>query len=127
VPQSPLIQEMARFNVTLKMPDGEERVIEVGAAEHVLEAALNAGLDLPYSCLQGWCLTCAARLVRGEVDQTDSKRYYAADRRAGFVLPCTARPRSDLFLVTYARDAMRKARRQHGLPFPQGDWGEQRP
>lgn len=113
-----------RFHVTLRMPDGEERVIEAGSDQHVLEMALAAGLDLPHSCLQGWCLTCAARLVRGEVDQSDSKRYYPADRRAGFALPCTARPRSDLFLVTHARDAMRKARRQHDLPFPRGDWGE---
>ena len=119
----PLTPPMAEFHVRLAMPDGQEHVIDVAGDQHVLDAALAAGLDLPYSCLQGWCLTCAARLVDGEIDQADSKRYYAEDRRAGFALLCTGRPRSDLVLVTHARDAMRLARNRHGLPFPRGDWG----
>lgn len=112
------------FRVTFRLPDGTEHTVNVRSDEHVLDAGLAAGLDLPYSCLQGWCLTCAARLLRGEMDQSDSKRYYDEDRRAGFALPCTGRPRSDLLLETHERDAMREARRQHGLPFPLGDWGE---
>lgn len=114
---------MAIFRLTLVLPDGAEHVVPARDDEDVLDAGLAAGLELPYSCLQGWCLTCAARLVRGEVDQTDSRRYYGEDRQAGFVLPCTARPRSDLVLITHARDAMRQARERHGLPFPRGDWG----
>lgn len=114
---------MKTFRVTLELPDGVGQVVDAREDEHVLDAGLAAGLELPYSCLQGWCLTCAARLVRGEVDQTDSRRYYREDRRAGFVLPCTARPRSDLVLITHARDAMRQERHRNGLPFPRGDWG----
>lgn len=114
------------FRSTFRLPDGTAHDVEIRPDEHLLHAALAAGLELPYSCLQGWCLTCAARLVDGEVDQSDLRRYYAEDRRAGFVLPCTARPRSDLVLVTHARDAMRRARQRHGLPFPRGDWGKWR-
>jgi len=114
--------DMARHRVTFQTPS-ETRTIEVDDDRHILEAGLEAGLDLPYSCLQGWCLTCAARLVSGEVDQRDSRRYYEADRRAGFALACTGRPRSDLVLQTHARDAMRRARDAQGLPYPKGDWG----
>jgi ferredoxin len=113
-----------RFRATFRLPDSTGRDVTVAPDEHLLDAGLAAGLDLPYSCLQGWCLTCAARLVEGEVDQSDSTRYYAEDRRAGFVLPCTGRPRSNVVLVTHARDAMRRAREQYGLPFPRGDWGK---
>lgn len=108
------------------MPDRNEQVVKVSADDHILDAALRAGLDLPYSCLQGWCLTCAARLCEGSVNQEDSLRYYSQDREAGFVLTCTGKAKSDLVLETHARDAMRKARSRLGLPFPRGDWGQRK-
>ena len=95
----------------------------MAADRYILDAAMEAGLDLPYSCLQGWCLTCAARIISGAVDQGDSRRYYPQDREAGFALLCTGRPRSDCVLETHARDAMRRARDVQGLPYPRGDWG----
>jgi len=124
MPRPLLTPAMACFRATFRLLDGTEHTVDVRPDEHVLDAGVAAGLDLPYSCLQGWCLTCAARLLRGEIDQSDSKRYYDEDRRAGFVLPCTGRARSDLLIETHARDAMREVRRQRGLPFPLGDWGE---
>ncbi len=114
---------MPRYQATFRFPDGTERRVEVCDDEHLLDAGLDEGLDLPYRCLQGWCLTCAARLVSGQVDQADSRRYFAEDREAGFVLPCTGRPRSDVVLETHARDAMRRNRERYHLPFPRGDWG----
>jgi ferredoxin len=109
--------------VTFKMPDGSATAIEVSPDQHVLDAALQAGVDLPYSCLQGWCLTCAVRIVSGRLDQRDSRRYYEADREEGFGLICTGRPDSDLVIEPFARDAMRSARAWHHLPHPKGDWG----
>ncbi len=114
------------MRATFRFPDGSERGVEVQPGEHLLDAGLDAGLDLPYRCLQGWCLTCAARLVSGEVDQQDSRRYFPEDHAAGFVLPCTGKPMSDVVLETHARDQMRKNREQFGLPFPRGDWGTTR-
>jgi ferredoxin len=113
---------MPAYTVTLETPAGTHR-IQVDAAEHVLDVALREGLDLPFSCLQGWCLTCAARVISGRVNQDDSRRFYPQDREAGFALPCTGRPESDLVLRTHARDGMRRARDAHGLPYPRGDWG----
>lgn len=111
-------------HVVFTFPDGTSREVDVAEDQHILDAALAAGLDLPYSCLQGWCLTCACRLDdEGRVNQDDSRRYYEADRRAGFFLPCTGRAESDLVVETHARDAMRENRARHGLPFPRGNWG----
>lgn len=94
--------------------------MEVGAEEYLLDAGLRAGLDLPSLCLQGWCLTCAARVLEGQVDQSDSRRFYPEDREAGFALVCTGKPLSDLRLRTHQTTAMRAHRDAHGLPATRG-------
>jgi ferredoxin len=71
-------------------------------------------------CLQGWCITCAAKLLEGRVDQSASRRYFAADREAGFILPCTGRPLSDLKIVSHQSEAMRQHRLALHLPVPRG-------
>lgn len=111
------------YRVVLRRPDGSEPVIFVSEDQHILDVALAAGIDLPYSCLQGWCLTCAARIIGGVVDQSDSRRYFPEDLLEGFALLCTAKPRSDCGFETDARDAMRRARDKHRLPYPRGNWG----
>jgi len=107
------------FQVVLLQPDREERTIEVGRNTHIWDAALAAGIVLPALCHQGYCLTCAATLEGGgEVDQSDSLVYFPVDRQAGFVLPCSAKPRSALRLRTHQQNQMRKFRKENGLPAP---------
>jgi ferredoxin len=107
------------YRVTLILPDGTERLLQVSEEEPILVAAFRAGLDLPSMCLQGWCLSCAGQVEGGgEWDQSESRRYYPQDRQAGFILLCTAYPRSDLVIRTHQRIAMRDHRDQHGLPAP---------
>jgi len=101
------------------MPEGEAR-LEVGEEEYLLDAIEEAGYSLPFLCRRGWCLTCAATLLEGEVDQSHSLRYYPQDREAGFVLLCTGRPRSPLRLCTHRREAMQKHRLEKRLPTPRG-------
>jgi ferredoxin len=106
------------FDVVLVLPN-EERCIQVDREEHIWDAASKAGIVLPALCHQGRCLTCAGRLENaGEVDQSDSVRYYPEDRAAGFVLLCTGKPRSPLRIRTHQQDEMRKHRRQKGLAAP---------
>lgn len=116
--------ERESFHVVLLMPS-EERTIEVGREEHIWDAAFAAGIVLPALCHQGYCLTCAARLEGGgEVDQSDSLVYLPEDREAGFVLPCTGKPRSDLRLRTHQQKQTRQFRKQRGLPAPYS-WNEE--
>ena len=106
------------FQVVLLLPDGE-RSIRVKREEHIWDAAFAAGISLPALCHQGYCLTCAARLEDGgEVDQSDSLVYFPADREAGFILPCTGKPRSNLRICTHQQNHMREFRKQNGLPAP---------
>ena len=110
--------EPAFLEVTLLLPD-RQRTIPVRADQHIWDAALVAGIQLPALCHQGRCLTCAGRLLNGgAVDQSDSSSYYSEDRDAGFVLLCTGKPRSSLRILTNQQEEMREHRRQNGLPAP---------
>lgn len=110
---------MATYQVTFLV--GARPVqLEVRDDQYLLDAANEAGLDLPFMCLQGWCTTCAGRLLEGQVDQSEARRLYPQDEEAGFVLLCSAFPCSDLRVLTHQREAMRDHRRAHGLPAPRG-------
>lgn len=51
--------------------DGAIHEVMCDAETTVLEAAMDAGLELPHSCLSGSCLTCPGKLVSGSVDQSE--------------------------------------------------------
>lgn len=109
------------FRVTLVTPEGEH-TIEVDRREHIWDAALRQGLKLPALCRQGWCLTCACRRDGpGEIEQSNSEVFSPADHEAGFVLPCTGKPCSDLRMFTHQAEAMRRHRLQKKLPVPYSD------
>ena len=69
--------------------------LSVGADEPIYDAALAAGVQLPIACGYGGCITCAARLVEGRVRQPNASALNARQSRAGYVLLCVARPKSD--------------------------------
>jgi CDP-4-dehydro-6-deoxyglucose reductase len=74
------------------------RTFAVEAGETVLAAALRTGITLPYSCRNGVCGTCKARLLGGEVEygEYDPKAMSEAERAAGQVLLCQAQAKTDL-------------------------------
>ena len=89
------------FKVTV-LPAGREFPVESG--QTVLEAALAAGIVLPYSCRNGTCSTCEGRVVSGEYDAgpAPARILDAADLARGHTLLCQACPSSDL--VVEARE-----------------------
>ncbi len=88
-PAAPAIDNNA-VTITL-IADGKHHTIPIGPEEAILDAALRAGLDLPYACKGGMCATCRARIVTGHA--TMAVNYSLADWeiKAGFVLTCQAR------------------------------------
>src|SRR5438132_8779548 len=106
--------KVATYQVTF-VTNGRELQTKVGADEYLLDAAAAAGLQLPFMCLQGWCTTCAGKMLEGKVDQAEALRLYAEDEAAGFVLLCSAFPRSDLRILTHQKEQLRDRRRSLGL------------
>jgi ferredoxin len=65
----------------------------------LLEAAELCRIELPSSCRNGTCRTCVCRLVSGEVTYTIEWPGLSAEEKAeGYVLPCVARPTSNVVL-----------------------------
>lgn len=82
--------------------DGIRRTVSfVRSDVSVLDAALRAGLDLPYSCKGGMCCTCRGKILEGEVRMTKNYSLDAAEVAAGFVLTCQARPLTERVVVSY--------------------------
>jgi ring-1,2-phenylacetyl-CoA epoxidase subunit PaaE len=81
--------------------DGKPHSLRMNKDERVLDVALNAGLDLPWSCRGGVCCTCRAKVMEGSVlmDKNFTLEPWETDK--GFVLSCQARPTSDTLVVSY--------------------------
>lgn len=79
---------------------GSTYTIEVPEDKQILRAAVAAGIELPSSCNAGVCTTCAAKIIQGEVDQTDGMGVSPELQAEGYVLLCVAYPRSNLKIET---------------------------
>lgn len=79
---------------------GSTHTITVPTDQPILQAALDAGLDLPYSCNAGVCTTCSAKVLEGTVDQSEAAGIGPSTQAAGYALLCHAKPTSDLKIET---------------------------
>ena len=87
---------MTTFTVTIA--NRVDATYEVNARRPLLDTLREQGVDLPYGCKYGGCITCAATLTEGSVDQ---RRQVALNNRQidqGYVILCVARATSDITL-----------------------------
>ena len=82
----------------------------IDADETILEAALEHGVTLPYSCRDGACGVCKGKILQGSVDHGKAQAFALSEeeKSAGLALFCCAKPLSDLVIesheVTTERD-----------------------
>jgi ring-1,2-phenylacetyl-CoA epoxidase subunit PaaE len=81
--------------------DGKRRDVPVAENESILDAALRAGMDLPFACKGGMCSTCRAKLVEGDARMEVNYSLEPWELKAGFILTCQARPVSDKVVIDY--------------------------
>jgi ring-1,2-phenylacetyl-CoA epoxidase subunit PaaE len=81
--------------------DGKPHALRMGKDQRVLDVALNAGLDLPWSCKGGVCCTCRAKIMEGAVSMDKNFTLEPWETEQGFVLSCQARPTTNKVVVSY--------------------------
>lgn len=89
----------AEIKVTL---DGATRTFTMPKdGTSVLEAAVGADMDAPFSCKAGVCSTCRAKVLEGEVEMAVNHALEDYEVRAGYVLSCQCTPLSDKVVISY--------------------------
>lgn len=82
--------------------DGATRSFEMPRqGQSILDAALGANMDAPYSCKAGVCSTCRCKVLEGEVEMAINHALEDYEVRAGYVLSCQAFPLTDKVVVSY--------------------------
>jgi len=81
--------------------DGKKHQMQMSATDKILDVALAAGLDLPYSCRGGVCCTCRAKVMRGSVVMEKNFTLEKWEAEQGFVLSCQAKPTSKEVVMSF--------------------------
>ncbi|OUV86446.1 MAG: ferredoxin [Flavobacteriaceae bacterium TMED145] len=79
----------------IKIANRKDTVYKVSGRMPLLQELREQGVDLPYGCQYGGCITCAAKLIEGEVDQRSQVALNNRQINDGYVILCVARPKTD--------------------------------
>ncbi len=106
---------------TIKVRDraaGKEYSLQVPADRYILHSIEQQGEELPFSCRNGACTTCAVRVVSGEIYQPEAIGLSPALRQKGYALLCVSYAHSDLEVETQDEDEVYEL--QFGRYFARG-------
>ena len=73
----------------------ENSVYKVSGRTSLLQELREQGVVLPYGCQYGGCITCAAKLIKGEVDQKSQVALNNRQINNGYIILCVAKPKTD--------------------------------
>lgn len=87
---------MTSFTITLANQGGA--TFDVDRRKPLLQSLREQGVDLPYGCKYGGCISCAAKMISGKVDQKAQRALNNRQINNGYIILCVARPLSDCTL-----------------------------
>jgi ferredoxin len=99
-------------------PTGKIHILQVPKDRYILHNAEQQGVDLPFSCRNGACTTCAVRVLSGEIYQPEAIGLSPELRRQGYALLCVSYAHSDLEVETQDEDEVYEL--QFGRYFAKG-------
>jgi len=81
--------------------DDEAETFFMSQKQSVLEAAMEKGLDPPFSCQGGICSSCIARVVKGKVEMRNNQILTDSELEEGLVLTCQSYPTTPTLEIDY--------------------------
>ena len=69
--------------------------------DNILDAAMENGADLPFSCKGGVCATCKAKVIKGKVEMDMNHSLTEQEVAEGMILTCQAHPISDVVEIDF--------------------------
>lgn len=98
-----LLNPPVSYQITITSSEGSSS-FECADDQYILDAAEEAGADLPYSCRAGACSTCAGKVMNGSLDQSEQSFLDDEQIAQGFALLCVAYPMSDCQIKAEAEE-----------------------
>ena len=83
---------------TIRLANRDNASFSVAGRRPLLDELRDQGVDLPYGCKYGGCITCAAKLIDGDIDQRAQVALNNRQINDGYVILCVARAKSDCTL-----------------------------
>lgn len=81
--------------------DDEETTFTMDSKTNILTAALNEGLDAPYSCQGGICSSCLAKVTEGKAVMEKNAILTDDEINDGLILTCQAHPTTQKLTIDY--------------------------
>ncbi len=82
-----IILEGKTFNI--KVPEGTP----------ILDAGLDADIDIPFSCQSGSCGSCRGKVLKGEVEMEEEEGLTPEEIEEGYILSCVSFPKSSDLVI----------------------------
>lgn len=88
-------------NMTIIMDDERYDFELKTEGTDILQAGVEAGIDLPFSCKGGVCCTCKAKILEGNATMTMNYSLLDEEVEDGYILTCQAHPTTEKVVVSF--------------------------
>jgi ring-1,2-phenylacetyl-CoA epoxidase subunit PaaE len=104
------VADLSKANTEATSFEGSSEVtIEIMGQEHklkvqgksILQAGLEVGLEMPFSCQAGLCTACMGKCTEGKVEMEFSDGLTADQIAEGYVLTCVGHAKSDKVTIVF--------------------------
>lgn len=81
--------------VTITIANQANKQFQVDKRRPLLNSLEEQGVSLPYGCKYGGCITCAGKILSGDINQAAATALNNRQLNDGYILLCVARPLTD--------------------------------
>jgi len=88
-------------NVSVSVDGDDFEFTLSSTGDSILDAAMQAGADVPFSCKGGVCCVCKAKLIEGTVSMDQNFSLSQEEVEQGYILTCQSHPTSENVVVDF--------------------------